>query len=386
MSTDRATVLRLSVLACLTVGALALGSVMAAPARQVEGVGFVGFGEVAGSSYPERNVVNPALIAALQMEYGYWGRDVVAEMKARSSQDARFREVDGKKGSVGDLKAAIDRGLPVYTRVATTSRAHVLYPVLKLCAMFNKIELAGPALASGSLGEMIPLAEIRKLRKADCTAGLDDSVISRPRIVIGYDDERQVLTVHDPSLGPSLEVKYADFEQAWSALGGQYSYPEPKDPALRPVAAPAPARARTPDDDAAVALFEGYGLEVAGDPAAAVEELRRGLAIPQVSPGREHLLRLELGVALHASGRTEEAVAELRRANEIFGSYWLAHRQLALVLRAAGGDAARAAAEAEEKAAHDLCAPDAYRQVIATVAGDFPVAGCKGEYLGWWRP
>jgi len=69
MSPDRATVLRSSVLACLTLGAVALGSVMAAPARQVEGVGFVGFGEVAGSSYPERNVVNPALIAALQMEY-----------------------------------------------------------------------------------------------------------------------------------------------------------------------------------------------------------------------------------------------------------------------------------------------------------------------------
>jgi hypothetical protein len=120
-------------------GAVALGSVMAASARQVEGVGFVGFGEV-----------------------------------------------DGKKGSVGDLKAAIDRGLPVYTRVATTSRAHVLYPVLKLCATSKKIELVGPTLASGS-------------------------------------------------------------------LGGQYSYPEPKDPALRPVAAPAPARARTPDDDAAVA-------------------------------------------------------------------------------------------------------------------------------------
>jgi hypothetical protein len=386
MRQDRATVLRLSVLACLTAGAVALGSVKAAPAPQVEGVGFVGFAEVAGSSYPESDVVNPALIAGLQMEYGRCGRDVLAEMKARSSEDPRFREVNGKNGSVGDLKSAIDRGLPIYTRVATTSRAHVLYLVPKLCATFKKIELVGPGLASGSLGEMIPLAEIRKLRKADCTAGLDDSVISRPRIVIGYDDERQLLTVHDPSLGPGLEVKYADFEQAWSALGGQYSYPEPKDPALRPVAAPAPARARTPDDDAAVALFEGYGLEVAGDPPAAVEELRRGLAIPQVSPGREHLLRLELGVALHASGRTEEAVAELRRANEIFGSYWLAHRQLALVLRAAAGDAARAAAETEEKAAQDLSSPDAYRQVIGTLARDFPVMGCKGEYLGWWRP
>ena len=384
MRPDRATVLRLSVLACLTAGAVAVA--MAAPARQVEGVGFVGFGEVAGSSYPESNVVNPALIAALQMEYGYWGRDVVAEMKARSSEDPRFREVDGKNGSVGDLKAAIDRGLPVYTRVATTSRAHVLYAVPKLCATFKKIELLGPGLASGSLGEMIPLAEVRKLRKADCTAGLDDSVISRPRIVIGYDDERQVLTVHDPSLGPGLAVTYADFEQAWNALGGRYSYPEPKDPALGPVVAPAPARARTPDDDAAVALFEGYALEVAGNPAAAVEELRRGLGMPQISPGREHLLRLELGVALYASGRTEEAVAELRRANEIFGSYWLARRQLAIVLRAAGGDGAGSAADNEEKAANDLCAPEAYRQVIAALARDFPVMGCQGEYLGWWRP
>lgn len=386
MRQDRGTARLMSVLACLAAGAVAWGGTAAAPARQVEGVAFVGFGDVAGLSYPESDVVNPALIAGLKMEYGYWGRDVLAEMKARSSVDPRFREVNGKTGSVEELKAAIDRGLPVYTRVATTSRAHVLYPVPKLCATLKNIQLVGPELASGSLGEMIPLAEVRKLRKADCTTGLDDSVISRPRIVIGYDDERQALTVHDPSLGPGLVVKYTDFEQAWSALGGQYSYPQPKDPALRPVPASAPARARTPDDDAAVALFEGYGLEVAGDPAAAVEELRRGLAIPQISPGREHLLRLELGVALHASGLTEEAIAELRRANEIFGGYWLAHRQLALVLRAAGGDAARVAAEAEEKAASDLCAPDAYRQVIATVARDFPVMGCRGEYLGWWRP
>jgi tetratricopeptide (TPR) repeat protein len=282
---------------------------------------------------------------------------------------------------LADLKTAISRGLPVIAWTATTSNAHALYVVPKVCAAAKKVELAGPTRASGSLGEMISFAEGQKLRDAGCIAGLNDSVITVPRLVIGYDDAQGVLYVHDPSHGPALEWRYQDFERAWELLGRRYDYLRPKDASQRPAPVASEARGRTADEEAAVALFEGYALAVSGDHSAAVDELRRGLAIPGISPGRQHLLRLEVATALLALGRLPEAIAEMRRANKAFDEYWLSHRLLARMLSQAGEGEARA----EEQTAKKLCSPEAYRRVAAELARDFPVMGCRYERLGWLR-
>lgn len=42
-----------------------------------------------------------------------------------------------------------------------------------------------------------------------------ESVTAAARVVIGYDDERRVMIVHDPSFGPAWEIGYEDFENMW---------------------------------------------------------------------------------------------------------------------------------------------------------------------------
>jgi hypothetical protein len=352
----------------------------------IHGVPFVSWHEMRDASFPGSDVVNPSLTAAAQMMYGYWGEDFVALTKARA-QPTGWESSSGEHGTLDVLRGLLARGLPVQVSPATTPDAQRLYVVPRICATLQKVPYTTSRPVSGSLGEMVPLRALAELRQGGCEAGLNDSVYVAAKLVIGYDDPRRVLTMHDPSLGPDLEIGYDDFERMWQATGAKYWSQHPRE--LPEVAAGrvGQPRTRTPDDDAAVVLFHAYGKSVIGEHAAAGDLLSRALGLEGLSAGRRHQLRLELAVALNETGNGPQAIEVLRLAGGDFDSYAITQRTLAQLLRSCDGsrDALKEAKKIEAGLKR-LCGPQAQRRVADALGHDFHVMGCNGELLGWYRP
>lgn len=351
----------------------------------IEGVPFIGYHEVRDATFPGSEVLNPSFTAAVKMMFVYWGGDFEARARAKTEL-AGWKNPSGDHAALSDLKALLARGIPVYVVPATTPEAQRLYPIPKICASLQKVSYTEPRATSGALGEMIPLAAVEQLRAGGCGAGLNDSVYVAAKLLIGYDDTRQVLIMHDPSLGPDLELGYDSFERMWRATEARYQaeYPDPL-PATPPGRV-SNVRARTADDQAAVSLFRAYGLEVAGRYPEAEPLLREALALDGLSAGRRHLLGLELAVVLNETGRCAEAIAAARRANADFGDYALGHALLAHLLACSGDRAAQKEAKREKSLAKSLCSTAAQRRVADELGRDFHVVGCNGEMLGWYRP
>jgi len=352
----------------------------------IVGVPFVSWQEMRGATFPGSDVVNPSMTAAAQMMYGYWGADFVAlARERRKPPDWDAATADG--ATLDELKALIRQGLPVVVSPATTPDAHRLYLVPKMCAVEKKLQYTGSRPTSGSLGEMVPLEALNVLREGGCEVGLNDSVYLASRLVIGYDDARGMFTFHDPSLGPNLEISYEEFERMWRATGARYWAAHPKEIPGTPAGRADEIRGRTFDDDAAVELFRSYGRCVLGDYAGAETHLRNGLALEGLSPGRRHLLHLELAVALSETGRGSQAIEELRQANAAFGEYRPANALLARLLRESdGGSKTAKEAKQIERRLDSLCSAAVQRRVADELGRDFHVLGCKGELLGWYRP
>ena len=49
------------------------------------------------------------------------------------------------------------------------------------------------------------------------------------RVVIGYDDDRDVTILHDPTFGPAWEVSYQDFDDMWAPGGRTFAAVHPPD-------------------------------------------------------------------------------------------------------------------------------------------------------------
>lgn len=351
----------------------------------IEGVPFVGYHEVRDAEFPDSGVINPSLTGVLQMLYGYWGEDFIDNAR-RGVELEHWDELGGEDATLDELKALLARGILVAVVPATTPEAHRLYLTPRICGQFKPVPYTEPSPASGALGEMIPLRAVEELRAGSCGVGLNDSVIVAAKLLIGYDDARAVLIMHDPSLGPDLEIGYADFERMWRATEAGYLASHPADLPAVPAGRVAQVRPRTPDDEAAVALFRAYGLEKAGRHAEAEPLLREALGLEGLSAGRRHLLKLELAVCLNETGRCAEAIEVARGANADFDDYALAHRVLAYLLNCSGDRAAQKEARREGKRAEALCSVQAQRRVADELGRDFAVTGCKGERLGWHRP
>ncbi len=351
----------------------------------IDGVPFVGYHKVRDAEFPDSNIVNPSLTAVLQMMYAYWGEDFI-ESAQRNVEVKDFTGSGDKHAALDDLKAMLANGLPVSVTPATTPEAHRLYLTPKLCGQFKPVAYTSPQPASGALGEMVPLRAVEQLRDGSCGVGLNDSVILASKLLVGYDDAREIFIMHDPSLGPDLELGYADFERMWRATEASYFAAHPAEVPTVPAGRVAEVRARTPDDEAAVALFRAYGLEVAGDYTRAEQLLREALRLEGLDAGRRHLLQIELAVSLNEMGHCTEAIEAARGANTDFDDYALAHTVLARLLACSDTRADRKEAKRELSRAKNLCSTEAQRRVADELGRDFHVIGCKGELLGWYRP
>lgn len=374
-----------------------------APARAgaarslIAGVPFVSWNEAARLWYRERDPVNPSFYSAFLMVLGHWGQhwSITEDREAMREWAREPRRAAG----LAEIKPLISAGTPIVVITALTPLAHPLSPERRALAASRGVAL-GSSATSGVLGTLAPLDALDRLGQG---AGPRpwEPLLATFRVVVGYDDGTQRVTVHDPTFGPAWTIGYAEFDRMWMLVDRTYFVMRPQEPPARRPAEPG-YRARTPDELAAADLVHAYALAASGRGAEAQERLNQALGRGGFGPGYEHLLRLELATQLAARGRAGPAITEAERATLLVPEHYRPWALLADLHRRQG-DAERAA-EAEGKArALAACAelaapavgqalhplPDAaymatQRTVAAALARDFFVTlVCSDSGVSW---
>ena len=342
------------------------------------GVPFVSWNEAARLWFRERDLANPSSHAAFLMVLGYWGQHWALTEDRTALAQWGITDSDNAP-SLGSVKSFLDAGVPVIVPGAVTPLAH----------------LVNPARSPGFLGAMKPLeAQPRQW----------DPLLASFRVLLGYDDARRVVTLHDPTFGPAWEIGEDDFDRMWALTNRAWVVMRPHDP--RAIVAERqgvpPYRARTADEQAATDLVFASALATIGRDREAADRLRQALARPDVSDGYRHLLRLELAVNDVNRGRFRVAAAGAEEAARLLPEHsrpWLvaaeAYRRLG---RAQDADAAEARArqlaacsEATQVRGHGevkvlpetLYRPE-QRALAGVIAHDFfVVAPCPDTGVTW---
>ena len=219
------------------------------PRALILGVPFISWSEAASLDYANKDDLNPSLPASEGMVLKYWGQDFTV-LKQEDQKVPGWTQRGAYGGSVDSLKADVSRGIPVIVCLAMTPIAHNPGPAAAaMMAMSDStardaVQRGGSA--SGVLGQMVALDTLRRWGKVVGTETLRESGFMACRVVIGYDDPRKVMILHDPSFGPAWELSYADFENMWSFWNRLYVAMYPNDfarvLAKRAAAPPYPAR------------------------------------------------------------------------------------------------------------------------------------------------
>lgn len=275
-------------------------------ASLIPGVPFVSLATAKQLNYVNKDILNPAIAAAQAANIKYWGEDLKLLSTQPGTPGTGWAgwSIEGNNAkSIEEIKPWLNRRIPVVVYTAITPVAHTLFRLAPVMAQMGVIpaELTLPrGPLSGMLGVMVPLDVFPQIQKAAGVRLLTESVTGSSRIVIGYDDKRRVVLMHDATFGPAWEVSYDDFDRFWEPSGRSYSVIRPSKDSPPPSSHTAGGAyaARTPDQRAAEAYVMGYGLSAAGKPVDSQAKLRQGLAIPGISTGMQHLLQLELGVEL----------------------------------------------------------------------------------------
>jgi len=292
------------------------------PRALILGVPFISWSEAASLDYAQKDILNPSLPAAEGMVLKYWGRDL-ATLKQDEDTPPGWTRGGGDGGSVDSLKAMVSRGIPVLACLAMTPIAHNPGPgaaaMLAMSDSTTRAAVEGGGSASGVLGQMVALDTLRRWGQVLGAETLRESAFMACRVVIGYDDPRKVIILHDPSFGPAWELSYADFETMWSFWSRFYMAMYPNDfarvLAKRPAASPYPAR--TAAQHAAEDYMYGYALAAVGRRNEAESRLKAGLAIPELPSGYRHVMLLELARLAEARHDTVTAIATYRQAGDV---------------------------------------------------------------------
>jgi hypothetical protein len=160
---------------------------------------------------------------------------------------------------------------------------------------------------------------------------LNESVSAADRVVIGYDDDRRVVTMHDPSFGPALEVSYDAFESMWEPMNRGYviTYPPDATARLSRHTNAAAYRSRSTNERAAFQYVLGYALSCGLNARKeARESFLEGLELPELSPGYRHLFLVELAVLAMSDNNHGSAVKFLREATALVPHHSLPWRML----------------------------------------------------------
>lgn len=345
------------------------------------GVPFISVGEAARLDYPQLATQSLYLRATEMMSLRYH------QPQARGWDDYQAA-TDGAKGSfmvkadrangVGDLRQFLLRGHPVVVLTARTPYAHDLYGLFD--AMSSTIEPSEKAArdmlrqlrasplarslhrlrreervdeldhASGLLGKMVSLDFQRKIGQVLALKPpmnpLHENAVAAARVVVGVDDVRKLVIMHDAAFGPAWEVPFDEFEIMWAAAERWYSVLSPKE-GLRVDRTSAPGYpARTSDQRAAQEYFYAYSLAAIGRRDEAEKQYRAILARPELSRGYRYLVLLDAAYLSQRKRQHEEAVSLLRQAAEQIPQApvpWVMMAEICKETGVAGGGEAAAA-------------------------------------------
>jgi tetratricopeptide (TPR) repeat protein len=297
------------------------------PRALILGIPFVSWSEAASLDYANKDVLNPSLPASQAMVLKYWGRDLTS-LTRDEQKTPGWTSRGGENGTFDSLRADVSRGIPVVVCLAQTPIAHNPGPAAAIMlATGDSTVREAPGRGestSGLLGLMVALDTLRRWGEKLGAESLHESLFLACRVVIGYDDARKVVILHDPSFGPAWEVSYSDFDTMWSFWNRLYMANYPDDfarvLARRPAAGGAGGAAypaRTAGQHAAEEYVYGYALAAVDRRDEAAARLKSGLAIPELSSGYRHVLLLEMGRLAEARHDTAGALATYRQAGDV---------------------------------------------------------------------
>ena len=190
----------------------------------VPGVPFISFEDARDWERDDHlGMLNPSIPASMGMIWKYWGRELATLFDEEDEAAESDWVVEGGQAeNVDILKQFICRGVPI--GVSVTALTPYAHPIAELMSG-HSFENEGPF--SGVLGRMLALETIQELEGKVDGVTIKESVFMAVRVVIGYDDGKGVLIVHDPTFGPIWEVDYDDFEKMWEANGKMFMASHP---------------------------------------------------------------------------------------------------------------------------------------------------------------
>ena len=304
--------------------------------RLIPGVPFVGWHQARRLEFPDSDITNSSRPAAILMLHKYWADEPErsAPPEGLPPEPEGWRAEGGEARSIDDLKAPIDECLPILVSPGLTPIGH---PVAFVGIAVFQDQRFGPH--SGVLDTIVPYHMLFPPAPHLPPGGwLRESVFMADRVVIGYDDDREVLLLHDPKFGPAWEITYADFDKMWEPIGRRYGVVYPPDAAARLASRPPaePYRPRTTEERAAEHFVFGYAHACAGQVTAARQHFRQGLALPGLDAGYRHLFLVELALLSAVGGDHPQAISMLEQALDLVPDHHRPWEGLAQLYRGHG--------------------------------------------------
>ncbi len=366
------------------------------------GVPFISWDEAAKLDYHDKQILNPSVPASLGMVLEYWGQNRSLLAKDLGAPPG-WTSTWGEDGTLDSLRSLVSRGIPIVVNLAMTPAAHQAEPnAAAMATLIGSGELASPStkltqhqwehaqpllseygfgIWSGVLGKMVPADTLRRWGEVLGIKTWQESVLQTRRVVIGYDDQRNVVILHDPSFGPAWEVSYDDLERMWALFDHDYvaSYPTDYATLLATRSAVHPYASRTVGQRAAENFVFGYALASVGRLAEAQARFQAGLAAPGLPKGYQHLFLLELARLAEVKGDTADAISGYERAGALIPQHHRPWLLLSRLYERSDRAAWHAKAVDLRRKAEKLCEdPKAREAMQRALPHDFTMMGCAG--------
>jgi hypothetical protein len=364
------------------------------------GVPFIGWGDAARLDYHDKNILNPSVPASLGMILEYWGLD---RHLVEHSLDAPqgWTSASSEGGTLDSVRSYVARGIPIMVMLAMTPAAHQAEPTAAAMASLigsgeispgsnltqsqlqhvQDLTSTNAGFGSGILGKMVSADTLRHWGDVLGQPIWQETVFEPARVAIGFDDDRQVVILHDPSFGPAWEVSYNDFEAMWRLYDHNVTALFPVDLTRRSAghSGAAPYAPRTPSQHAAESFVFGYALASVGHLVEAKARLNAGLNAADVPLGYRHLFFLELGRVAQASGDTALAVSDYEQARKLIPQHHRPWLFLSQLYEHSGRPEWRAESGKLRKRAEGLCRDTEARAAVRrSLPHDFTMMGCEG--------
>lgn len=342
----------------------------------IKAVPYISWNEASQMEYGDKNILNPALPATQAMILKYWGVDAKKALKGKGDPTSNWVTERKSAESLEELKSFIKRGIPVWiVPMPLTPVAHPLYLAFEAWMIAADLKEPKQGLCSWMSGrKMAPLDWFQQITKEDFNP-LGESLYISARIMVGYDDDREVVILHDPTFGPAWEVDYKTFDQMWVRTDREYSVMHPRNYAdvVSKRKEQQAYRDRKPDEQAAYHLLYACGLSSADRLAEAEDHLAKGAAISGISKGYRHILLIELARHQAAREAFKEAIESTEKAIDALSDNYFAWEYLAslYMMSGVGAKEGKAAENADKKARKLKGKGSATRKVVQTLPSDF---------------